>query len=236
MRARASAPRSAPTAAVPTIGLTKLSAGAEPTTSIPDDAVGGTVVTVNAEAPVFSQGDPADAVFYVRKGLVRLSVVSLHGKEAILGTASKGQFFGESCLAGARARIKSATAMTDCELLRVEKDAMMRALQRTPQWAELFLEKLLARNIRYEQDLADQLLNSSEKRLARALLLLSGVGHATTPETVALKITQDALAEIVGTTRSRICSFMNRFRSLGYIDYGKGGLRVHRSLLNVVLR
>jgi CRP-like cAMP-binding protein len=213
-----------------------LSGGAEPETSLPDEGVGGTVVNVNANAPVFSQGDPADAVFYVRKGLVRLTVVSVNGKEAVLATATKGQFFGESCVAGARARFKSATALTDCELLRVEKDVMRRALQRNRQWAELFVEKLLARNIRYEEDLADQLLNSSEKRLARALLLLSGAGHATASETVALKITQDALAEMVGTTRPRICSFMNRFRSLGHIDYDKSRLRVHRSLLNVVLR
>ena len=167
---------------------------------------------------------------------MRLTIVSSTGKEAVLGTASKGQFFGETCLAGARVRVKSATAVTDCELLRIEKNAMLRALRQNRQLAELFVEKMLARNIRYEEDLIDHLLNDSRKRLARALLLLAGVGRTEAPETTVLKISQETLAEMVGTTRSRVSSFMNGFRSSGYVDYGASGLHVHRSLLNVVRR
>ena len=227
---------SAPVSPMSMFAVRKSNAGAGPAPALAGDGVGGTVVKVNATARVFSQGDPADAVYYVRSGLVRLTIVSSTGKEAVLGTAGKGQFFGESCLAGARVRIKSATAVTECELLRVEKGVMLRALHQNTHWAELFVEKLLARNIRYEEDLVDQLLNSSEKRLARALLLMAGVGHTAAPETVVLKISQETLAEMVGTTRSRVSSFMNRFRSLGYIDYDRSGLHVHRSLLTVVLR
>ena len=228
-----------PSAAMPamsTFAVRESHAGAGPATTLTGDGIGGTGLQVAATARVFSQGDPADAVFYVRSGLVRLTIVSSTGKEAVLGTAGKGQFFGESCLAGARVRVKSATAVTDCELLRIEKNVMMRALRQNRQWAELFVEKMLARNIRYEEDLVDQLLNNSQKRLARALLLLAGVGHSAAPETVVLKISQETLAEMVGTTRSRVSSFMNGFRSLGYVDYDKTGLHVHRSLLNVVLR
>jgi len=227
---------SAPMPAMSMFAVRKPDADAGPATALAGDGIGGTNLKVAATDRVFSQGDPADAVFYVRSGLVRLTIVSSTGKEAVLGTASKGQFFGESCLAGARVRVKSATAVTDCELLRIEKNVMLRALRQNRQWAELFVEKMLARNIRYEEDLVDQLLNNSQKRLARALLLLAGVGHSAAPETVVLKISQETLAEMVGTTRSRVSSFMNGFRSLGYVDYDKRGLHVHRSLLNVVLR
>lgn len=228
--------RARPTAATSTVAIPKVSAGGEREPAFPVDGIGGTRVDVSATTRVFSQGDPADAVFYVRSGLVRLTVVSSAGKEAVLGTASKGQFFGETCLAGARLRVKSATAVTDCEVLRIEKNAMLRALRQNRQLAELFLEKMLARNIRYEEDLVDQLLNDSRKRLARALLLLAGVGRTEAPETAVLKISQETLAEMVGTTRSRVSSFMNGFRSSGYVDYGTSGLRVNRSLLSVVLR
>lgn len=236
MRTTSQASRSGPTTATSMIDLTKLIAGAKSDISVPDEGVGGTVVRVDEKTPVFAQGDLADAVFYVRKGLVRLSVVSENGKEAVLAAVGEGQFFGESCLAGAPVRVDSATAMTSCELLRVERDVMRRALQQNRGWADLFVSKMLARNVRYEEDLIDQLLNCSEKRLARTLLLLGRVGDEAAREAVVLQISQETLAEMVGTTRSRVNAFMNGFRSLGYIDYSASGLHVHPSLLNVVLR
>jgi len=227
---------SAPTSAVPMIAVRTLSACAEPETRLADLGVCGTVVRLEEKDVVFSQGDQADTVFYVRKGQVTITVVSNTGKEALLGVASEGQFLGSSCLAGARARVETATAMTDCELLRIDRDILARALHRDLALAALFLDRLLARNIRAEEDLVDQLLNSSEKRLARALLLLARVDSEGTPATVALKVTQETLAEMVGTTRSRVNAFMNKFRSSGFIDYGRNGLHVHRSLLSLVLR
>jgi CRP/FNR family transcriptional regulator, cyclic AMP receptor protein len=224
------------TSAMPMIAVRKFSAGVEPETRLADLGVCGTVVRLAKHDLVFSQGDPADTVFYVQKGQVKLTVVSNTGKEAVLGIASEGQFVGISCLGGAPARVKTATAMTDCELLRIDRDTMARALRRDHALADLFLERLLALNVRAEADLADQLLNSSEKRLARALLLLARVGNDGTPEPVALKVSQETLAEMVGTTRSRINTFMNKFRASGFVDYGKDGVHVHRSLLNVVLR
>lgn len=167
---------------------------------------------------------------------MRLTVVSPSGKEAVLGTASEGQFFGESCLAGPQVRVDSATAVTSCELLRIDRDVMRQTLRRNRRWADLFVEKMLLSNIRYEEALVDQLLNCSKKRLARTLLLLAHVGQEAAPEAVALKISQETLAAMVGTTRSRVSAFMNTWRSIGYIDYGPSGLHVHRSLLNVVLR
>jgi CRP-like cAMP-binding protein len=185
---------------------------------------------------IFAQGDAADAVFYIQEGKVRLTVVSKIGKEATLGILSEGDFFGEGCLVGKLVRMKSATAMTDCKLLRVEKKAMMRALHSEHTFSDLFVAYLLARNIRYEEDLVDQLFNSSEKRLARLLLLLAHFGKEGVPETVIAKMSQETLADMVGTTRSRVSFFMNRFRKLGFIDYDAGsGLKVHSSLLNVVL-
>ena len=171
-----------------------------------------------------------------RDGQVKLTVVSNTGKEAVLGLVSKGEFFGMSCLAAARVRVSTATAMTHCVLLRIGRDVMTRALHRDNALAELFLEKLLARNVRAEADLVDQLLNSSEKRLARTLLLLAHVDDDATPAIVTLRISQEILAEMVGTTRARVSAFMNKFRRLGYVDYGNDGLHVHRTLLNVVLR
>jgi CRP-like cAMP-binding protein len=187
---------------------------------------------------IFTQGDAADAVFYIQSGKVRLAVVSKVGKEATIGMLSEGNFFGEGALAGQALRMGSAVAMTDCQVLRIEKKAMMDALHRENRLSDMFVAYLLARNIRYEEDLVDQLFNSSEKRLARVLLMLAHFGKEGVPESVVPKISQETLAEMVGTTRSRVSFFMNRFRKLGFIHYAggvEGGLQVHSSLLNVVL-
>ncbi len=196
---------------------------------------GRNVVAFPKKRTIFAQGDAADAVFYIQEGKVRLTVVSKIGKEATLGILSEGQFFGEGSLAGQSLRMGSATAMTECELLRIDKKAMMLALHREHTFSDLFVAYLLARNIRYEEDLVDQLFNSSEKRLARLLLLLAHFGKEGVPETVIPKISQETLADMIGTTRSRVSFFMNRFRELGFLDYGESGLQVHSSLLNVVL-
>jgi len=187
---------------------------------------------------IFAQGDPADAVFYLQTGKVKLAVVSKTGKEATIGILSDESFFGEGSLAGQTLRMGTATAMTECSVLRIEKEAMMQALHREHAFSDVFVAYLLARNIRYEEDLVDQLFNSSEKRLARVLLMLAHFGKEGVPETVVPKISQETLAEMVGTTRSRVSFFMNRFRKLGFIQYSggvEGGLQVHSSLLNVVL-
>ena len=185
---------------------------------------------------IFAQGEVADAVFYIQEGKVRLTVVSQMGKEATVGILSDGDFCGEGCLAGQALRMGSAIAMTECSILRIDKKAMMEALHREHEFSDLFVAYLLARNIRYEEDLVDQLFNSSEKRLARILLLLAHFGKEGKPETVIPKISQETLAEMVGTTRSRVSFFMNRFRKLGFVDYSGGAeLQVHSSLLNVVL-
>ena len=197
---------------------------------------GRKVVAFPTKQRIFTQGDAADAVFYIQEGKVRLTVVSKIGKEATLGILSEGEFFGEGSLAGQALRMGSATAMTDSELLRIDKKAMMLALHREHTLSDLFVAYLLARNIRYEEDLVDQLFNSSEKRLARLLLLLAHFGKEGAPETVIPKISQETLADMIGTTRSRVSFFMNRFRKLGFVDYNGGsGLQVHSSLLNVVL-
>ncbi len=199
---------------------------------------GRKLLAVPGKQTIFTQGDGADAVFYIQKGKVRLTVVSKIGKEATIGMLSEENFFGEGALAGQVLRMGSAAAMTDCELLRIEKKAMMEALHREQALSDMFVAYLLARNIRYEEDLVDQLFNSSEKRLARVLLLLAHFGKEGIPETVVPKISQETLAEMVGTTRSRVSFFMNRFRKLGFIHYAggvEGGLQVHSSLLNVVL-
>jgi len=197
---------------------------------------GRKVVAVPKKQTIFAQGDVADAVFFIQEGKVRLTVVSKIGKEATLGMLSEGAFFGEGSLAGQALRMGSATAMTDCELLRIEKKAMMLALHQQHAFSDLFVAHLLARNIRYEEDLVDQLFNSSEKRLARILLLLAHFGKEGVPQTVIPKISQETLAEMIGTTRSRVSFFMNRFRTLGFVEYdGGSGLQVHSSLLNVVL-
>jgi CRP/FNR family transcriptional regulator, cyclic AMP receptor protein len=185
---------------------------------------------------IFAQGDSSDAVFYIQKGKVKLTVVSQIGKEATIGILNAGDFCGEGCLTGQPLRLCSATAMTDCTVMRIDKKSMMEVLHREPAFSELFVAYLLTRNIRYEEDLVDQLFNSSEKRLARILLLLAQFGKDGKPETVISKISQETLAEMVGTTRSRVSFFMNRFRKLGFVDYHAGDeLQVHSSLLNIVL-
>ena len=199
---------------------------------------GRRTVAVVKKQGIFTQGDAADAVFYIQKGKVKLTVVSKIGKEATIAMLNEGNFFGEGSLAGQALRIGSAAAMTDCQLLRIEKRAMMDALHREHTLSDLFVAYLLARNIRYEEDLVDQLFNSSEKRLARVLLMLAHFGKEGVPETVVPKISQETLAEMVGTTRSRVSFFMNRFRKMGFINYAggiEGGLQVHSSLLNIVL-
>ena len=197
---------------------------------------GRKVVAFPKNQTIFAQGDAADSIFYIQTGKVRLTVVSKIGREATLGILSEGEFFGEGALAGQPLRMGSATAMTDSELLRIDKKAMMQALHREHEFSDLFVAYLLARNIRYEEDLVDQLFNSSEKRLARILLLLAHFGKEGVPETVIPKISQETLADMIGTTRSRVSFFMNRFRKLGFIAYEAGsGLQVHSSLLNIVL-
>jgi CRP/FNR family transcriptional regulator, cyclic AMP receptor protein len=216
------------------IAIREKNRGFDPHTFLATIGEGRKSVTVSKKQGIFTQGDAADAVFYIQKGKVRLTVVSKTGREATIGILSEGNFFGEGALAGQALRMGSAAAMTDCELLRVDKKAMMDALHREHAFSDLFVEYLLARNIRYEEDLVDQLFNSSEKRLARLLLMLAHFGKEGTPETVIPKISQETLAAMVGTTRSRVSFFMNRFRKLGFIHYN-GGLQVHSSLLNVVL-
>jgi CRP/FNR family cyclic AMP-dependent transcriptional regulator len=206
----------------------------DPNTFLATIGEGRKLLSVAKKKTIFAQGADADAVFYIQKGKVRLTVVSKTGKEATIGILGEGSFFGEGALAGQLRRMGSANALTACELLRVEKKAMMAALHREHAFSDLFVTYLLARNIRYEEDLVDQLFNSSEKRLARVLLLLARFGKEGVPENVVPKISQETLAEMVGTTRSRVSFFMNRFRKLGFIHYN-GGLQVHSSLLNVVL-
>jgi CRP-like cAMP-binding protein len=187
---------------------------------------------------IFAQGDSADAVFYIKEGKVKLTVVSQLGKEATIGILSEGAFFGEGCLTGQPLRLCSATAMTDCSVMKIDKKSMNEVLHREHAFSDMFVGYLLARNIRYEEDLVDQLFNSSEKRLARVLLLLAHFGKDGKQETVIPKMSQETLAEMIGTTRSRVSFFMNRFRKLGFIDYAggpEGGLQVHSSLLSVVL-
>jgi len=184
---------------------------------------------------LFSQGDPADAIFYVRKGRVKLNVVSKNGKQAVVGILGPREFFGEGCLAGQLRRMYTAAALTDCSILRLEKANVLRLLQEQPAFAETFLGYVLSRNIRIEQDLVDQLFNSSEKRLARVLLLLANFGKEGRPEPLVAKISQETLAAMVGTTRSRVSFFMNRFRKLGFIEYN-GELTINSSLLTIVLR
>jgi CRP-like cAMP-binding protein len=196
---------------------------------------GRKIVVLPGKQTIFTQGDAADTVFYIQKGKVRLTVVSEKGKEATIAILNPGDFCGEGGLAGQPLRMGSAIAMTDCELMRIDKKAMMVALHRENTLSDMFTAYLLGRNIRYEEDLLDQLFSSSEKRLARILLLLAHFGKEGVPETVIPKISQETLAEMIGTTRSRVSFFMNRFRKLGFVNYGEGGLQVHSSLLNLVL-
>ena len=197
---------------------------------------GRRIRTFSKKQAIFVQGDSSDAVFYIQKGKVRLTVVSKTGKEATIGILNEGDFFGEGCLVGQTLRLFSATAMIDCSVMQIAKKYMMEVLHREHAFSDMFVRYLLTRNIRYEEDLVDQLFNSSEKRLARILLLLAQFGKEGVPQTLIANINQQTLAEMVGTTRSRVSFFMNRFRKLGFIDYhGGDDLQVHSSLLNIVL-
>lgn len=187
------------------------------------------------KAPIFTQGDAADAVFYIRSGKVKLTVVSKRGKEAVVALLAEGSFFGEGCLAGQPLRMSSASTVSKSTIIRVEKAAMLARLHQDPEFAERFLSYLLSRNIRMEADLVDHLFNSSEKRLARLLLLMANFGQESKPIPLIAKMSQETLAEMVGTTRSRVSFFLNRFRDLGFIDYNGGGMHVHSSLVSVVL-
>ena len=195
---------------------------------------GRTLTDYKKNQRVFSQGDPADAVFYIQTGKLKLTVVSKQGKEAVVAILEAGDFFGEGCLAGQSLRMSSAAAMSECSIMRLEKGGVTRVLHSEPAFSELFLRYLPSRNIRIEEDPVDQLFNSSEKRLARVLLMMANFGKDGKAEPIIPKISQETLAEIVGTTRSRVSFFMNRFRKLGFIEYN-GRLEVHSSLLNVVL-
>ena len=196
---------------------------------------GGITKEYRKTGTVFSQGDPGNAVFHIEKGKVKLTVISTRGKEAVVAILGSGDFLGEGCLAGQPLRVATATAMTECSILRVQKETMTRMLRNEPALSELFMTHLLTRNVRIEEDLVDQLFNSSEKRLARILLLLTRFGKDGHQEPVVPRISQETLAEMVGTTRSRVSFFMNKFRKLGLIEYSGGELQIHSSLLGVVL-
>ncbi len=195
---------------------------------------GRTIVKYRKGQIVFAQGDPADAVYYIQKGKVKVTVVSEQGKEAVVAITGANEFFGETCLAGQPKRIATVTAMTDSVIVRLEKASILRVIRQEPAFSEMFIAHLLGRTIRVEADLVDQLFNSSEKRLARMLLLLANFGKDESPEPMIAKISQETLAEMIGTTRSRVSFFMNKFRKLSLIDYN-GRIEVHSSLLNVVL-
>ncbi len=195
---------------------------------------GRTISNYQKNKIVFAQGDRATSVFYVQSGKLKKVVISTQGKEAVVALFGTGDFFGEGCLNGETIRLASVTAMTDCVIVEMPKESIIRVIHEEPAFAEMFIAHLLHRNTRVEEDLVDQLFNSSEKRLARTLLLLANFGKEGEPEPILAKISQETLAEMIGTTRSRVSSFMNKFRQLGLIDYN-GHIEVHRSLLNVVL-
>jgi len=195
---------------------------------------GRTISKYRKNQRIFSQGEAANSVFYLQKGKAKVTIVSAQGKEAVIAILGKDEFLGEGCLAGQKVRIATATAMQECEIMKIEKSALVAALRVQPAFSELFVAHLLLRTIRVEEDLVDQLFNSSEKRLARALLLLANFGKEGKPEPIIAKVSQETLAEMIGTTRSRVSFFMNKFRKLGFISYN-GTLQVHSSLLSVVL-
>jgi CRP/FNR family transcriptional regulator, cyclic AMP receptor protein len=207
----------------------------DPRTFLTKLATGKSTQEYRANEPVFAQGDAADSVFYIEGGKVKLAVVSKRGKEAVIAILPEGSFFGESCLAGQLLRISTASTVQHSKIMRVEKPVMLDLLHQEPEFAERFLVHLLTRNIRMEADLVDHLFNSSEKRLARLLLLLANFGQESKPIPVVAKMSQETLAEMIGTTRSRVSFFMNRFRKLGFIDYNGGGMHVNSSLISVVL-
>ena len=214
-------------------GLKQKNAAFDPRVFLSKVDRGRSIAKFGARQIVFSQGEAADSVFYIEEGTVKVTVVSEQGKEAVVAMLGTGDFCGEGCLAGQPRRMATAVAMTESKIMRLEKTAVIRALHDEPTFSEMFVAHLLARNIRVEEDLVDQLFNSSEKRLARALLLLANFGKEGRPEPVIAKVSQ-ILAEMIGTTRSRVSFFMNKFRQLGFIEYN-GKLAVHSSLLSVVL-
>jgi CRP/FNR family cyclic AMP-dependent transcriptional regulator len=195
---------------------------------------GRSVTNYRIGEPVFSQGDPADSVFFIQEGKVKVSVVSKQGKEAVVALLAKGDFFGEGCLTGQPLRLATVETLEDSAIMRLAKASVVRVLKEEPKFSATFMAFLLARNARIEEDLVDQLFNSSEKRLARLLLLMANFGNEGKPQPVIAKVSQETLAEMIGTTRSRVSTFMNKFRKLGFIEYN-GKLVVHQSLLNVVL-
>lgn len=197
-------------------------------------AVGRNISRHSKKEVIFAQGEDADAVFYIRKGKVKVTVVSGQGKEAVVALLGPNEFVGEGCLIGQPKRLATASAMTECETMRVEKTEIQRVIHDEPAFSEMFVSHILTRNARVEEDLVDQLFNSTEKRLARLLLLLANFGKEGRPEPILAKISQETLAEMIGTTRSRVSHFMNKFRQLGFIDYN-GHLEVHTSLLGVLL-
>jgi CRP-like cAMP-binding protein len=208
--------------------------GFQPDVFLARNGLGRKIMAFEKRQTLFSQGDDADAIFYIQKGRVKLTVISKRGKEATIALLGAGEFVGEECIAAIQPqRMATAAALTACTALRIDRKEMVRVLHEKA-FSEVFVSYLLTRNIRFQEDLIDQLFNSSEKRLARALLLLAQFGKEGVPETVIPKISQETLAEMIGTTRSRVSFFMNRFRKLGFIEYN-GKLRVHSSLLNVVL-
>jgi CRP-like cAMP-binding protein len=215
--------------------LPERSAAFDPRVFLTKLAARGTSREYLDKQAIFSQGDAADAVFYVESGKVKLTVVSKRGKEAVVALLPEASFFGEGCLVGQPVRMSTATAVQRAAIIRVTKEAMVKLLHQERDFAERFLAYLVSRNIRMEADLVDQLFNSSEKRLARLLLLLANFGQESKPIPVIAKVSQETLAEMIGTTRSRVSFFMNRFRDLGFIDYDGGGMHVHSSLLSVVL-
>ncbi|HEY2134930.1 MAG TPA: Crp/Fnr family transcriptional regulator [Xanthobacteraceae bacterium] len=213
---------------------TKTKTGFDPKVFLTTANGGRTLVKYRKNQALFSQGNPADSIFYILDGRVKITVVSEQGKEAVVAMLGVDEFCGEGCLSGQTRRMGTAVAMTDCEVMRIEKALMIRILHEEQVFSEFFVGHLLARTIRIEEDLVDQLFNSSEKRLARALLLLANFGNASDPQRVVAKVTQETLAEMIGTTRSRVSFFMNRFRKMGLIDYN-GHLEIRSALLNLVL-
>src|SRR5208283_2335511 len=208
----------------------------DPETFLARAGLGRKILSLKKDEVAYAQGDPADSIFYVQRGRLRVTVTSANGKEATLALVGAGEFLGENCMVSVHPlRLATATAMTECALLRISKAEMVRALSREPAFSNVFVSFLLVRNARIQADLVDQLFNSSEKRLARILLLLAQFGKESKPETVVAKISQETLAEMIGTTRSRVSFFMNRFRKLGFIEYN-GEIRVHNSLLNIFLQ
>ncbi len=206
----------------------------DPKVFLAKTGAGRSILRFSKNDIIFAQGDPADSVFYLQKGAVQLAVVSHFGKEAVVAVLRANSFFGEGSLAGQPVRTATAAALSACAVLRLEKAQVVRVIQEEPSFSEMFIAHLLSRNIRFEEDLVDQLFNSSEKRLARILLLLANFGKEGKSELVLPKVSQETLAKMVGTTRSRVSSFMNKFRRLGFIHYN-GGLEVHTSLMNVVV-